>query len=395
MFQISAYTISLSDSPEMGRTKINYLFSGGTSPFFIWSGVTNNSKYISILKQDEYGSNSIGQLSGLKSAYTNYNLIFNGSQNSINQFKATAEESGSYNLASGIKNVFFGGYSGNTTVGSGNTNFLSFNCFIHGINNETSSTVNFNSINSAILSSYNSNIEGCFLSSVFSAKNSNLLSNYSSNTKRFSGNTLVGINNMMESSNNYTLNNLFILNGKNNFIQLNNSYNYDFVGILNGESNYVDITSDKNNNYIFGSNITSESKDSSYFENLYIDESLLFRNIKKYTCFSPTENITIDTDYSFHEINSTGSSNINVLIPNPKNDLQVLSILFNGTGGIVSFVEDFSPTEPTNIACKKGFFDRFKTNIGLNPNVGYFFIWTKEVNKWVMFTSNTEKTANF
>ncbi len=396
MFQVSAYTISMFDPVETGRTKINYLFSGGTSPFAIWSGITENTRHISVLKQDENNSNAITNLIGIKSAYTNYNLIFNGSNNTINQYKAQTNESGSYNLTNGLNNSIEVEFGGNTSVGSGNTISSSSNSFIQGIKNQIAAV--YGGIYATMLSSYNNYFAGAVLSNAFSSSQSQILK---SNILGISpsGNTIVGINNSMESNGSY-LKNSFILNGKNNLIQSNNTSSYDFGGIINGQNNSINITSSINNTYIFGSNITANSKDSSHFENLYVDETLLFRNIKKYTINSvPTQNVTIDLEQSFHEIYNVNQPNVKIYIPDSTNDLQVLSICISGgtsPSPLLTFYDSSFGSFPTNISCKPGSFNRYTSG---GPNAGtavaYFFIWTKEINKWVMFTSDTDNGAFF
>lgn len=404
MFQVSAYTISMFDPVETGRTKINYLFSGGTSPFAIWSGITENTKYISVLKQDENNSNAITNLIGIKSAYTNYNLIFNGSNNTINQYKAQTNESGSYNLTNGLNNSIEVEFGGNTSVGSGNTISSSSNSFIQGIKNQIAAV--YGGIYATMLSSYNNYFAGAVLSNAFSSSQSQILKSSIVGDSP-SGNTIVGINNSME-SNGYYLKNSFILNGKNNLIQSNNTSSYDFGGIINGQNNSINITSSINNTYIFGSNITANSKDSSHFENLYVDETLLFRNIKKYISDGGIPNsweIALDKNYTFHEISVlNGGYNAAVKFPTPDNDIQFLSLIISGTSGLggytLSFVDDFTGSFPdfvpaTNVSCKEGGVGRFSTSLIDNTSAAYFFIWTKEINKWVMFTSDTDNGAFF
>lgn len=397
MFQISAYTIFTTDTPEVGRTKINYLFSGGASPFSIWSGITDDTKYISVLKQDENNSNTITSLIGAESAYTNYNLIFNGSNNTIDQFKTTDNESGSYNLINGLDNSIDVGYSGNTSTGSGNTISSSENSFIHGVKNEIN-PVSLSS-NLTILSSYNTIINGDVLfSNAFSSKESKISKNTLISNEP-TGNTIVGINNIIESGNN-DLKYSFILNGQNNLIESNTTNIYDFSGIINGQNNNIDITNSINNTYIFGSNIDANSKNSSHFENLYVDETLLSTKVKKYTINSvPTQNITIDLEQSFHEIYNVNQPNVGIYIPDSTNDLQVLSICISGGTSptpLLTFYDSSFSSFPTNISCKPGTVLRYTTG---GPDAGtavaYFFMWTSKINKWVMFTSDTDSTANF
>jgi hypothetical protein len=105
---LSAYTINFTDPVETGRTKINYLISGDTSPFSIWSGTPETQKFLSVYRNlfpiFTNNSNYISYKEGSQSGVSNFNFIPNGEDNLINILSATTDYFGSYNLINGLSN---------------------------------------------------------------------------------------------------------------------------------------------------------------------------------------------------------------------------------------------------------------------------------------------------
>lgn len=390
------------EAVNSGRNKINYLLTGDSSPFYIWSGTPDTLPYLSVYKSNNEKQNLINySLEGF-SATSPFNVIFNGRGNLINNQSSI---SGEYNLIDGIdntlsnsrKNLIIG--SGNTIVGYGSNGFG----LIHGVDNTIE---NPNLItNSVILSSSGSSINFGKYNTFLSSSNSYLTTSPLSTIQYgfVAGNN----NSLVNNGTLYTMNYSFIGNGNNNqIISPTTSSSLKFNAIINGENNL--ITSDAasiNNVVLFGSNLTAVSKNYSHFENLFVSETLIVSS----NTISPTvstSSITIDTNYSFHYINGDAdASNVElaILIPTPTVDMQILSISISKIAGSnlsnIYFVDEVGgfasriTTTPTQIAAKDGDMDiggnRMITHLNVGEYTAYLFMWTGEIDKWVMFISDT------
>ena len=415
---LSSYTLSIYDVVETGRTKINFLETGDTSPFYIWSGVPDTQRYLSV-----YRNSSISNVFNLPSNYINYrtdifsgasvfNFIINGLANLIDTTNAAVQTdfSGGYNILSGILNKISAG-SGNTVVGSGNTITIGDVNLINGSNNNISV---FNGNLNSIVSSENSKI----LAQLYS-KNNVLISSYNSNIfeRGFSstGNSfsfISGKNNAITSGGFFGspydffgfdyigngFNNETGLHGTNPNINSQNKFNNsDITGIINGVNNSITGYSSNKNSILFGSNLTTVSSGYSHFENLYVDETLLGEEFAYYQPADGDE-FELDVNYSFHYISAhTASSNLSFIIDlpyNPTVNLQMLTIVFNA--GSIGVHPTYNVTfENSNLACKSGNSSRYSSDFPANSIVAYFFMWVNLINRWVMFTSYCDSTATF
>jgi len=405
MFNPGSYVVSMQDSVETGREKINYLLSGATSPFLIWSGTPDFLNFESIYRIDAENSNYISHKTDSSSGNSPFNLIFNGSGNNINSSGFTFPNGG-FNLVDGVDNYVFNSQQ-NILIGSGNSinenTFYpgdgdGFN-FIHGVsNNENDSE--FFPTNSSIISSSNLNFSN-FVSSTF----------LSSNNSNFSGGFLFGVGQFAFISgeeNSINVANAFISpthqvigNGSGNTI---NTYatNSGMTTIINGQNNRISVNTNtftSFNSALFGSNLTALTENNySHFQNLYVEQGLY---ATKVFFSADTSSYTLDTNYSFHHI--APSSGCLIRIPNPENVnvFQMLSITMPTSSLIEVFFSDSSTnylSTPNNIAAKTGnlygtFGNNNRFSINYNYSTAYFFIWCPFINKWVAFTSDTSPSA--
>jgi hypothetical protein len=414
---LSAYTINFTDPVETGRTKINYLISGDTSPFSIWSGTPETQKFLSVYRilfpLYTNNKNYISYKEGSQSGVSNFNFIPNGEDNLINILSATTDSFGSYNLINGfsnkIENFSFNSKTNNNLIlGSGNTiNAPTNNNFISGEMNNIFAYGGKNNI----ISSKNSFIYDIFFlnkfNSLISSDNSNI--GQSSNALSFNF-----VHNFISGKNNSILNTYqlageingfnFIGNGYNNKIikTATNYNNSDFSAIINGQNNYIDKKKEHRNSILFGSNLTAVTSGYSHFENISIGEVLNVAKVKTYIVNSaPSQNVEIDLNYSFHEIYNVNQSGVRIYIPNSYNDLQILSICISGgtnPSPFISFTDNTFAAFPTNLSLKSGQFNRYTSFFIGSPDpdvVAYFFMWTSKINKWVMFNSDTSITSYF
>ena len=144
--------------------------------------------------------------------------------------------------------------------------------------------------------------------------------------------------------------------------------------------------------------MTAVDNNYSHFQNLYSDGGLYATKVNNYLANNGNENITLDLNYSFHEINvTTNFPIINIYIPNSNVGLQFLSLILNFSNLTYEyfFTENNFSTPAINIACKSGNGSRFSSIVSPNTSVAYFFIWVPIINKWVMYTSDTDTTATF
>jgi hypothetical protein len=442
MFQVSAYTIDLQvDSPDIGKNKINTLISGYTSPFNLWSGTSENLPYLSVFRRTNYdlnGNNILGitgnnisvNLSLSSSGNSPLNLIANGYENNITS-QSNSDFGGGVNFISGVKIKITAG-EGNLVIGSGNTisSTNAFN-FIHGIKNnilgnESSSVfaptkANVGLTNNSIVSSNNSNISRGLYNSIISAKDSSISSlpalfgtQKTENALLFGNNNLIDNNIIAGTNISFTTTriNLYdssILNGTNNKIggDLRGSQTtipsaINSSVIFNGSNNVTG----RDFSYLFGSNLTAVTNNYSHFENLRAEKGVYSRNYSAYTFIQglTPEKITISNRFSYFFIKVLEPAGLNptiqIKIENPSlNKFNLLFVsIFNDTafaGGSISFVDTFTPTNATNIACKSGSIGSFQTSLIANEEKAYAFMWNPLISKWVMFTSDPAINATF
>jgi hypothetical protein len=421
---LSAYTISMFDPVETGRTKINYLLTGDTSPFAIFSGTPDWLPYLSVYRINNYTPNYIEFSQNSYSANSPFNLIINGFGNLINT-EAAAFPDGGFNFVSGAYNKIQTSLGAptkakhNTIIGSSNTNYAGDYSFIHGASNlQKYSFVN------TIISSQSSNLNHTYRNTFLSSQNSeDTISSYNSYYSfKSKFNFISGDKNKITDSSGigFGISYSFIGNGYNNVITTTNGAAYGTQrSIINGQNNT--ILANAGVNYainIFGSNMTSVAQNNSHFENLYVDETLMATNSLIYVLNDATSTLTLTDDYTFNEIilNYTTPHHVKVDLPtNPDVDLMFLSTTFILSGGAnwsviyfsnssISFADKLTFT-PSNLSAKPGNFSSGYASFGnignsfahqisaSTPVVSYFFLWTDILNKWVMYSSDNEKNV--
>ena len=402
---LSAYTISMFDTVETGREKINFLITGDTSPFFIWSGntTTNDEIYLSVFKNINnsiFTGNSNNIIYYENTGVSNFNLIFNGEGNSISTTGTSSDFSGSFNLVNGISN-FINQFpqspaaiyaSGNTVVGQNNIIQNGNLNLINGINNNL--TLNYPDSVSFMVSSNNSSLQMYGQSNMLlSSYNSRLSQNGSSGSCSF----ISGDNNVIHNGGFIgapfgPFNFNFIGNGQNNKIVSSNQYQTDpnyFSGIINGQNNVLNPVTN-NNSILFGSNLTAVTNNYSHFQNLNVNGTLMSANFKSYNNLAT---VNLDPTYSYHVVWSDAVANIDIIFPQPTVDLQFLTLtLINALGSNIQFSLD---NLLVNIISKSGSINQSTSILPGNNIYSYFFIWTNILQAWVMFTSNCDNTATF
>ena len=421
MFNAADYVISMQDKVETGRTKVNFLLTGSSSPFNIWSGTPEFLNYESIYRIDEDESNYITFTIDSSSGSSPFNIIFNGSGNTINSSGSTDFSAG-FNLVDGVRNQILNS-SGNTLVGIGNTHTGTSpgdgSSFIHGTNNNNYFVgINVPS-NATTISSKNVLNRYYFDSTILSSDNSSMTSNSSVQVGLGDFNFLSGsFNNIINHYDLSIFGSVFIGGGSGNTIF--NNYpvlNYtNSSSIINGTNNTINV--DGVNIFsanLFGSNLAAVSNNYSHFQNLYVDGGMYATGNKDYGVAGNQTNFTLDLRFSFHYV-YTGDpffgSDILIEIPIPSNInlFQFLSLSIidgpNGYGAayniyFVDSVGGFSSsasTTPNQISAKNGSLagtNRMVTHLGTADSVAYFFIWIPIIQKWVMYTSNTNVSATF
>jgi hypothetical protein len=395
---LSAYTINLSDTVETGRTKIDYLISGDTSPFSAWSASSENQKYFSLYRNSYIPDTNKNYITydNYYSGASAFNLIFNGQGNLIDTIGVTTDLAGGFNVITGLYNqisYYTGGLpvtptnltnQYNIVAGSGNTINNSQYSFISGGNNyikNKSSSYPYVSIISSENSYFNSDLN---------SKHNTLLSAYNSNIGSDTGyyyyNFISGENNLINGLG--TLNYNFIGNGLKNYTLSTGLPSTNTTAIINGQNNSIADANTNQNANLFGSNLTAVSKNYSHFENLYIDETLMAK--KHIICGNTSSDDYLDKNYSYQNI-AFFDRDKTIHFPIPDNDLQFLTLILTN----INYLNSYNFTFNGNVACKNGSVGRFSATLEALDTVAYFFIWTSTINKWVMFSSNNNESATF
>ena len=411
---INFSAISMFDTVETGREKINFLITADTSPFYFWSGTPATGNYLSVFRNNSGYINS--STSSINSSV--FNLIFNGSENLIDTTNSVSNFFGSYNFISGVQNnIYQNAGSGNTVIGSLNTISSGNENFIHGSsNNINSSASNYlNTIISSSGSSYFSIFPG-FNNIMFSSYNSRISNTDSSTSTGFI--FLAGKNNLINyyNSGGYPFYGFdFIGNGYNN---VKNSTSYkinsgDSTSIINGQNNSIINDYTFGNSILFGSNLTTVTDNYSHFENLYVNNSIFASYAGQVNISAGNQTaVTVDTTYSFFNVFMTNPSlaiDFAIKIPPGGNQIQFLTLLLynNGFSGCKVYFVDKSEIgnfpnrltlTPTQIASKVGSAvvgnsgNKMITNLGSQAYVAYFFTWIPLIQRWVMYVADTQGT---
>lgn len=405
MFNPGNYVVSMQDTVETGREKINFLLSGTSSPFGLWSGTPEILNFESVYRVDEQNSNYISYRTDLYSGNSPFNLIFNGSGNTINSSGLTFP-TGGFNIIDGVDNYILNSQQ-NIVVGSGNSinenTFYpgygdGFN-FVHGISNAENDSEAFPT-NSSIISSSNSNLNNFFDSTILSSNNSSFNGGFLFDVGQFGF--------ISGEQNNVNVTNIFIAptnqvigNGRGNTITTDVA-NSGMTTIINGQNNTISVnrnTFTSFNSALFGSNLTAVVENNySHFQNLYVDQGLY---ATKVFFSADTSSYTLDTNYSFHHVAPTSGCLIRIPNPDNVNVFQILSITIPTSSLIELFFSDSTSnylSTSTNMAAKTGnlygaFGNHNRFSINYNYSTAYFFIWCPFINKWVAFTSDTSSSA--